>query len=517
MDTENTQILIGLTTTKEKDFSEWYRQILLKSELISYTEISGCYVIRPMAYNIWEIIQEYVNKNIKKMGVQNAYFPLFVSKEALETEKNHIENFSPEISWLTRVGETELDKPLAIRATSECIIYQHFTNWIRSHRDLPLKINQWCNVVRWEMKDCVPFIRSREFLWQEGHTCYEHKTDADKEVMEILDLYTDVYEKLLAVPVIKGKKSEREKFAGADYTTTVECFIPTVGKAVQGATSHHLGQNFSKMFNIIIENANAEKQFVFQNSWGLTTRTLGVLVQCHSDDKGLVLPPAVAPLQVVIVPCGLTAKTPKENHDAIIKQCNEICTSLNDSGIRTKLDDRTNYRVGYKFNYWEMRGVCVRIEIGPNDIKNHTVCIVKRHSGEKIIKYLCDPSLCNVLEELVEYIKITLAVMQHNMYCKALEERNKHICVCDCMEKFIEGIYGKNMCLVPWCEEVKCEEEIIGYCKGKELNVKSLCIPFNQNLASELTNNNCCVIDGNKKCFCCGKPAKSYTLFGSSF
>lgn len=280
---------------------------------------------------------------------------MFVSQSALQREKDHIEGFAPEVAWVTKSGETELAEPIAIRPTSETIMYPAYAKWIQSKRDLPLKLNQWCNVVRWEFKHPMPFIRTREFLWQEGHSAFYTKAEADTEVLQILELYRRIYEEMLAVPVIKGKKTEKEKFAGGLYTTTIEAFIPETGRGVQGATSHCLGQNFSKMFKIQVEDEGGEHSLAWQNSWGITTRTLGVMVMVHSDDKGLVLPPRVANVQVVIVPCGITSKTTAEDQQKLLSKAKELHTLLKDSHIRAVLDDRDNYSPGWKFNDWELK------------------------------------------------------------------------------------------------------------------------------------------------------------------
>ena len=292
---------LGMHVGINEDFGAWYSQVVVEAELIDYYDISGCYILRPYAFTQWEYIQEFFNKEIKKLGVENAYFPMFVSQSRLEAEKDHIEDFSPEVAWVTRSGDSELECPIAVRPTSETVMYPHYANWIRSHRDLPLLLNQWCNVVRWEFKHPTPFIRSREFLWQEGHTAHATKKACDEEVRTILDLYRQVYEDLLAVPVIPGVKSEKEKFAGGLYTTTVEAFVPYTGRGIQGATSHCLGQNFAKMFDITFENDKGGRSMVWQNSWGMTTRMLGVCYMVHGDDVGLRLPPRIAPIQVVIV------------------------------------------------------------------------------------------------------------------------------------------------------------------------------------------------------------------------
>jgi prolyl-tRNA synthetase len=288
------EVLIGLTVTKEENFPKWYEQVLTRTEMLDYYDVSGCYIIRPYAFAVWKKIQQFFGGEIEELGVEDCYFPMFVTEARLNKEKDHIEGFSPEgnyfifiqVAWVTRAGQSDLAEPIAVRPTSETVMYPYYASWIRSHRDLPLRLNQWCNVVRWEFKHPQPFLRTREFLWQEGHTAFSTLEEAGKEVLEILELYRRVYEELLAVPVVPGKKSEKEKFAGGLYTTTVEGFIPTTGRAIQGATSHCLGQNFSKMFDIIVDNEAGERSHVWQNSWGLTTRTIGVMVMVHGDDKG---------------------------------------------------------------------------------------------------------------------------------------------------------------------------------------------------------------------------------------
>eukprot|EP01098_Paradermamoeba_levis_P016640 TRINITY_DN907_c0_g1_i2.p1 TRINITY_DN907_c0_g1~~TRINITY_DN907_c0_g1_i2.p1 ORF type:complete len:654 (-),score=231.40 TRINITY_DN907_c0_g1_i2:444-2405(-) len=372
--------LLGITVKKAEDFSEWYTQVLRKAELIDYYEISGCYIFRPWSYQIWEVIQRFFDTEIKKLGVVNAYFPLFVTEGALNKEKAHIEGFAAEVAWVTKSGDQDLARPVAIRPTSETIMYPAYAEWIKSHRDLPLKINQWNNVVRWEFKHPVPFLRSREFLWQEGHSAFATKDEADKEVLEILDLYRQVYEDILAIPVIKGFKSEHEKFAGGLYTTTCEAFIPTNGRGIQGATSHCLGQNFSKMFDITFEDASrfTEPQFVWQNSWGITTRTIGVTIMVHGDDKGLILPPKAAPLQVVLVPIN------KKDADQklLVDRGNQIIKELAAAGVRGHMDDRDTYNPGWKFNRWELKGVPVRIELGHNAGQQHSCCCSKRQRSQ---------------------------------------------------------------------------------------------------------------------------------------
>jgi len=328
------ETLLALQWKKDENFAMWYSDVIVLSEMISYYDISGCYILRPWSYKIWELTQTWFNGEIEKLGVENAYFPLFVSQDRLEKEKDHVEGFAPEVAWVTRSGDTELAKPIAIRPTSETIMYPAFSDWIKSHRDLPLKLNQWSNVVRWEFKDPTPFLRSREFLWQEGHTAHATYEEADVMVMEALELYRRAYEEVLAVPVVPGYKTEKEKFAGGHQTTTVEAYIAGSGRAIQGATSHNLGQNFGKMFNINFQDENGKSQIAWQTSWGFTTRSIGVMIMVHGDDTGLVMPPRIAPLQAVIVPIVSKQMT----YEDAKPYCEAILKDLNDSGVSMLLN-----------------------------------------------------------------------------------------------------------------------------------------------------------------------------------
>jgi len=502
--------LLGLTVKKEEDFSEWYTQVILRSELIDYYTISGCYILRPWAYAIWEKIQRWFDDEIKKIGVQNAYFPLLVSKAALETEKSHVEGFAAEVAWVTRSGSSDLAEPVAIRPTSETIMYPSYAEWIRSHRDLPLKLNQWTSVVRWEFKDPVPFLRSREFLWQEGHTAHATKEEGDEQVLTILELYSKVYSDLLAVPTVKGTKSEGEKFAGGLYTTTVEGYIPTTGRGIQAATSHHLGQNFSKMFKIQFEDTNGGKQFAWQTSWGLTTRSLGILFMIHGDDKGLVLPPRVAPIQVVIVPILMK----KIDIGALLSKAKEIGEKLKAKGLAVQVDDRENYNPGWKFNHWELKGVPIRMEFGPKDFEKEQVVVVRRDNGEKETVAIAD------LETRVPEI---LNNIQRALLEKATKARDEHIVEVREWKDFVPALDGKNLVLVPWCERDSCEDDIkktsgeesklkVAQSSGETGTIKltgaakSLCIPFEQR-----------PLDADAKCVKCSEKAKRWTMFGRSY
>src|SRR3989338_11572320 len=339
----------GISVKKEQDFSEWYSQLIQKAELAEYTDVSGCYILRPRAFAVWEKIREYFDLKIKDSGVKNLYFPMFIPESLLKKEEKHFKGFKAEVAWVTKGGETQLNEPLAVRPTSETIIHNTLPKWIRSHKDLPLRLNQWCNVVRWEFKHPTPFLRSREFLWQEGHTCFATQKEAMKEVHTILGFYEKVFTDLYAVPVLKGKKSEAEKFAGADITLSVESFLPN-GKAIQGATSHQLGQNFAKAFDINFANEKQEQEYAWQNSWGISTRSIGIMILMHGDDKGLVLPPRVAEKQVVIVPIIFD----KDTAQKVLKEAWELKKQLENLGVRVHLDEREGYTPGLKYNEWEL-------------------------------------------------------------------------------------------------------------------------------------------------------------------
>ena len=432
------------------------------------------------------------------MNVKNCYFPIFITKDAMSKESNHIEGFAPEIAWIKPPKTediTSTDSTIGIRPTSETIMYPYYSKWIRTHRDLPLKMNQWCNVVRWEFKNPIPFIRGREFLWQEGHSAFATKDEACAEILDILTMYKSVYEDLCAVPVVKGYKTELEKFAGADYTTTLEVFIPESGKSIQSCTAHGLGQNFSKMFDIQYDVAysdnskkEVEKRHVWQNSWGLSTRSLGVIVMTHSDDKGLVLPPKIAPIQIVIIPLYFT----KADNTKTDQYCYELEKTLEDANFRVFLDTDTIHRAGHKFNTYELRGVPIRIEIGPKDIEKESVTYCRRDTSKKSeVK----------INELYDTIKQQLQLMHENLYNSAKQRQESSLVKVFNWNDFVSNVDNKKICVAPFCNKSTCEKEI----SSKKVGVKSLCYPFDQQ-----------IID-NLNCFNCNEKANLLCYFGKSY
>ena len=508
MSIEKTETKLGIDAKKLEDFSAWYTQVLLRSDMLDYYDVSGCYILKPWSFYIWKCIQDFFGKEIAGMGVQDAYFPMFVTQGALEREKDHVEGFAPEVAWVTKSGSSDLAEPVAIRPTSETVMYPAYAKWLQSHRDLPLKLNQWCNVVRWEFKHPQPFLRTREFLWQEGHTAFYTQKESEEEVYTILELYRRTYEELLAVPVIKGRKSENEKFPGGAFTTTVEAFIAESGRGIQAATSHSLGQNFAKMFDIMVEGVSRERSYVWQNSWGLTTRSIGVMVMTHGDDKGLVLPPRVAAIQVVIIPVGITGKTTKEEQDRLYTTTETVATLLSVAGIRVTKDLRDNYTAGWKYNHWELKGVPVRLELGPKDLEKNEVRAVRRDNGEKQ-----QLSMSN----LVDSIKALLDTVHNAMLARATEKLNAHLVRVESWDEVIPVLDSRRAVLMPWCEVVECEKAIkekttrkatdtVTDDKAPSMGAKSLCIPLDQPVSVH-----------GKTCLACGRPAVSYTLFGRSY
>ena len=502
---------LGIEFKKEDDFAMWYQQIITKAEMVEYYDISGCYILRPWSYMIWEAIQKFFDDKIKTIGVENTYFPLFVTEKQLSKEESHIKGFKPEVAWVTRSGDTPLANPIAIRPTSETIMYPSFSKWIRSHRDLPLKINQWTNIVRWEFKNPTPFLRTREFLWQEGHTAHSTFEDSNKMVFDILEFYRQVYEDLLAVPVIKGVKTESEKFAGALFTSTVESAIPSNGKGIQCATSHHLGQNFSKMFDIKFSNLKEENEYAWQTSWGLSTRSIGIVIMTHSDNNGLVLPPRIAPIQVVFVPIIYKDDDSKD----IITQVDNVYAALKSAGIKCKVDDRDNYNPGWKFFHWELKGVPIRVEVGKKDLKLGQMTIYCRDNGEKIAV-----KIGNVTEFVIKL----LDTIQNRMFLKAQSGLNNMKKEAHDFNTFYDYLCNKNICVTAHCNAPDCEENVLEKVKSEAkkrieqseadddkdkfaASAKTLCIPLD-----EQKN-----LKAGDKCFFCGAEAKKRVLWGKSY
>lgn len=466
----------GISVKKEQDMPEWYSQVCLKSGLADYGPVKGTMVIRPRGYYIWQKIQDYFNSVIKKHRVENAYFPLFIPKSFFEKEAQHATGFKAEVAWIEKKEDGE---KVALRPTSETIMYDSYSKWIRSYRDLPLRINQWCNIVRWEVSDCKLFLRSREFLWQEGHCVYETEKECDKEVLLFLDEYEKLCKELLALPVLKGKKTEKEKFAGAKYTTTIESLMPD-GKALQCGTSHNLGQGFAKSFNISFLDKSGDKKLPWQSSWGFSTRLIGATVMTHSDDRGLVLPPKIAPLQIVIIPIFGDEK------EKVEKKAKEILAKLKKYEI--KLDNREDYTPGFKFNEYELSGVPLRIELGPRDIKNDSVVLVRRDNSEKKSVKIKD------IEKEVDKI---LEDIHNSLYEKAKNYLNSNIKKAKDWKEFMKVIENRQIALVNFCGDSSCEDNI-KYDSG--------------GAGSRLIKE-----DGSGKCFKCGKPAKQLVYFAKSY
>ncbi|XP_045805042.1 proline--tRNA ligase, cytoplasmic-like [Trifolium pratense] len=485
---------LGLTYRKAENFDEWYSEVVVSAELIEHYDISGLYILRPLAVEIWETLQAFFDSEIKKMKVENCYFPTFVLESHLKKEEDHYNGFSQEVAWVTKSGKSDLETHLALRPSSETIMYSYFSKWIRGHRDLPLKLNQWCNAVRWAVGDPTPFIRSREFLWQEGHSAFATEDEAHAEALEILELYRRIYEEYLAVPVIKGTKSEVDTFGGAIYTNTVEAFIPNTGCGIQGATTHCLGQKFASKFELNFEDKKGDKAMVWQNSWGYSTRTIGVTVMVHGDDKGLVLPPKVASTQVIVIPVPYKDADTQEVYDTCKTTVNMLC----EAKIRAELDSRDYLSLERKSSEWEMKGVPLRIEIGSNDLADEQVCVVQRHNGAKM------GIAANA--DLVEEIKKMLNNIQQNMFDVAKRKQDECIQVIQTWDEFVEALHQRKIILAPWCDDKVVELDVKEKTENEMGAVKILCSPFDQPKLLEGT-----------KCFASGKPAKKWTYWGRSY
>ncbi len=458
MATEKRNNFVKAITGKSVDFRRWYTDVIFAAQLADYSPVKGCMVIRPYGYALWENMKMLLDVKIKETGHENAYFPLFVPESLLAKEAEHIEGFAPEVAWVTHAGEEKLEERLAIRPTSEAIIGSMYAKWIDSWRDLPVLINQWANVVRWE-KVTRPFLRTTEFLWQEGHTVHRTEDDAEEETLKMLNVYKDFIENNLAVPVYIGKKTEREKFAGALRTYTLEALMSD-GKALQAGTSHNLGQHFAKVFDITFQDMDGKRKFAWQTSWGVSTRLVGALIMTHGDDSGLILPPKVAPIQTIIVPI-----LGKNGSDCVVeKKVSEIKKMLADT-CRVKVDWRREHRVGWKFNEWELRGVPLRIEIGPKDIQKNQVVLVRRDTHEK--EFI-------PINKLKSIITKTLTDIQTNLLERAVNFRDENTREASNFEELASVIDGKQGFVKAfWCGSEDCEVEI------KEETMATIrCVPF---------------------------------------
>jgi len=437
---------IGITVSKSENFSEWYTQVVIKAELADYAPVKGLIVLRPDGYSIWESIKESLDKKLKETGHRNGFLPVLIPESLLAKEKDHFEGFNPEVFWVTHSGNSEIGDRLALRPTSETLAYSLFSKWIRSWRDLPLKINFWNSALRAEIKGTKPFLRTSEFLWPEGHTVHATTDEAEKEVADILELYKKTIEEELAVPVVTGRKSEKDKFVGAVYTNTLESLVPD-GKALQMGTSQFLGQNFSKPFDVKYLDENNSETFAWQTSWGVSWRLIGGMIMTHGDDKGLVLPPKVAPIQVVIIPIYYS----KEDKENVLQKASQIKDSLSNNDIRVHLDDREQLTPGFKFNDWEMRGIPIRIEIGPKDIAKKQIVLARRHNQTKI-------SLD--MDGLTEKTLSELKNIQKEMFDAAKKILDERVVRVSEYQQFKKELENGKMIDCSWCGNQTCEDKI---------------------------------------------------------
>ena len=473
--------MVAAITSMDEDFAQWYTDIVKKAELIDYSSVKGCMILRPYGYAIWENIQSTLDAKFKATGHQNVYMPMFIPESLLNKEKDHVEGFAPEVAWVTHGGSEPLTERLCVRPTSETLFCEHFANIVKSYRDLPKLYNQWCSVVRWE-KTTRPFLRSREFLWQEGHTLHATREEAIAETEQMLNVYADFHENELAIPVVRGKKTPSDKFAGAEDTYCIEALMHD-GKALQAATSHFFGDGFAKAFDITYTDKNNKVTHPFQTSWGCTTRMIGGIIMTHGDNNGLVLPPAVAPTQIVIIPVA-------QHKEGVLDKARELYSRLSKS-FRVKLDD-SEQSPGWKYAEYEMKGVPVRLEIGPRDIEGNQCVLVTRHNREKVFV-----SLDNLEEAVAERLEAVRA----GLYEKALANRERRTYRCKTTDEIKTAIAenGDGFVKAMWCGDEACEDRV------KELTgVGSRCIPFDQENISDT-------------CVCCGKPAKTMVLWAVAY
>lgn len=471
--------LVEQITSMQEDFAQWYTDVVVKAELIAYSSVKGCMIIKPAGYAIWENIQKELDARFKETGVENVYMPMFIPESLLQKEKDHVEGFAPEVAWVTHGGLNELQERLCVRPTSETLFCDYYKNTVESYRDLPQLCNQWCSVVRWE-KETRPFLRSREFLWQEGHTAHATAEEAEERTLQMLNVYADFCEQVLAMPVIKGRKTEKEKFAGAEATYTIEALMHD-GKALQSGTSHNFGDGFAKAFGIQYTDKENKLQYVHQTSWGMTTRLIGAVIMVHGDDRGLVLPPKIAPTQVMIVPV-------MQKKEGVLEKAAELKEQL--KAFRVKVDD-SDKSPGWKFSEQEMRGIPLRVEIGPKDIEASKAVIVRRDNGEKITV---------AFDELERKVGELLEIIQTEMLERARNHRDEHTSVATNYEEFKEAVLKKpGFIKAMWCGDAACEEKI-----KEDTTATSRCMPFEQIKLSE-------------NCVCCNKPAKTMVYWGKAY
>ncbi len=472
--------LVEAITSMDEDFAQWYTDIIKKADLVDYSSVRGCMIIRPYGYAIWENIQKELDRRFKETGHENVYMPMFIPESLLTKEKEHVEGFAPEVAWVTHGGDEKLTERLCVRPTSETLFCEHYANVVQSYRDLPKLYNQWCSVVRWE-KTTRPFLRTLEFLWQEGHTAHATAEEAQEETIKMLNVYADFCEKVLAIPVVKGKKTDKEKFAGAKATYTIESLMHD-GKALQSGTTHNFGDGFAQAFGIQYTDKNNQLQYVHQTSWGVTTRLIGAIIMVHGDDNGLVLPPKIAPVQLVILPISM-------HKEGVLEKAREIKDRLSQK-FRVILDD-SDKMPGWKFSEYEMKGVPVRLEVGPKDIEKNQVVLVRRDTREKIFV---------PMDELEVKLSELLDNLQQALFDKAREMRNKKTYIATNFEEFSKiAQETPGFIKAMWCGDRSCEDLI-----KEKTSVTSRCIPFEQEELSD-------------KCVCCGKPAKHMLYWGKAY
>ena len=473
--------LVEEITSMDVDFAQWYTDVVKKAELTDYTSVKGCMVIKPAGYAIWENIQKELDARFKAVGVENVYLPMFIPESLLQKEKDHVEGFAPEVAWVTHGGMEELQERLCVRPTSETLFCDFYAKEIQSYRDLPKVYNQWCSVVRWE-KTTRPFLRSREFLWQEGHTAHATAEEAEERTQQMLNVYADFCEEVLAIPVIRGRKTDKEKFAGAEATYTIESLMHD-GKALQSGTSHNFGDGFAKAFGIQYTAKDNTLQYVHQTSWGMTTRMIGAIIMVHGDNSGLVLPPRIAPTQVMVIPIA-------QHKEGVLDKAYAIRDELIQAGFKVKVDD-SDKSPGWKFSEQEMKGIPVRIEIGPKDIEAGQAVIVRRDTREKIV---------TALENLSAKLAQVLDTMQKEMLERARAHRDSHTYDVQTYEEFVKIINEKpGFVRAMWCGDQACEDKI-----KEDTTATARCMPFKQEKLSDV-------------CVCCGKPAKALVYWGKAY